>query len=455
MNNILDLDSYKSSHFLQFPKDCTHSYYYAESRGGKYSEIPFFSLQYILKTAFSEPVTAGMVHEAETFLNSHGLPFPASGWSHIVNKLGGKLPLRIKAVDEGLVIPVKNVLLTVENTVPGFAWLPGWFETQLMRVWYGCTVAATSWHIKALIRSYLEKTSNDISELPFKLHDFGSRGVSSRESALIGGMSHLINFMGSDTVVGVYGAKKYYNHPMAGFSIPASEHSTITAWGRDFEKDAYENMITQFGKPGGIFACVSDSYDLWNAIDNLWGGSLREKVINSGATLVVRPDSGNPAEVALKALTLLDNKFGHTINRKAYKVLNNVRVIYGDGINEESIREIMEAVTKAGFSASNINFGMGGALLQQVNRDTQKFAIKASEVTRSGKPMAICKDPITDPGKRSKSGRLSLITTPNGDYVTCPEVPFGDHLKTVYENGVITREVDLNHVRRNTELQLA
>lgn len=449
MNNlILDTDSYKFSHSVQMPPGTTKIYSYLESRGGKYNRTVFFGLQAIMKKYLEITITKEMVDEATEFTKLHGVPFNRDQWLHVVEKHNGKLPLRIKAVKEGMVIPTSNVLMTVENTDPEAYWLTGWAETLLMRVWYPITVATQSFHIKKLITSYLEKSSDDPKgEINFKLHDFGSRGVSSQESAAIGGAAHLVNFMGSDTVPGIYLANKVYKSQMAGFSIPAAEHSTITSWGRENEVAAYRNMITQYAKPGSLVAVVSDSYDLYNAVENLWGKYLKAEVIASGATIVIRPDSGNPAEVVLKTVQLLDKSFGSSYNTKMFKVLNNVRVIQGDGINEESIREILENLTRAGYSATNVAFGMGGALLQQVNRDTQKFAFKCSEAIINGKSVEVYKDPITDHGKRSKRGRMDLVLKLGKFETVKGDNHLGSLLQTVYENGKVVREQTLEEIR--------
>lgn len=446
----LDTDSYKFSHWPQYPAGTTWMMSYLESRGGKYSHINFFSLQYYLKEFLSKPITMENVNEAAEFAKLHGEPFNYEGWSYIVEKHKGFLPVRIRAVPEGLAVPVNNVLMTVESTDPKVFWVVSWLETMLLRVWYGSTVCTRSNNIRKIITSYLEKTSDDPkSEINFKLHDFGSRGVSSQESAAIGGAAHLVNFMGSDTLAGVYMANKYYKSEMAGFSIPAAEHSTITMWGKDKEVEAYRNMLKAYGRAGTLLACVSDSYDLYNAITNLWGKELREEVINSGATLVVRPDSGHPATVVLESLKRLDEAFGTTFNKKAYKVLNHVRVIQGDGINEDSIREILETITSAGYSATNVAFGMGGGLLQQLDRDTNKFAFKCSAALVDGKLVEVFKDPVTDHGKQSKKGILDLVYL-GGQFKTVSGMDnFGSVLKTVFENGKITREYTLAEVRAN------
>jgi nicotinamide phosphoribosyltransferase len=225
-------------------------------------------------------------------------------------------------------------------------------------------------------------------------------------------------------------ARKYYNEEMAGFSIPAAEHSTITSWGEQFETEAYENMIDKFGGPGKIFAVVSDSYDIYNAVSNIWGGTLKEKVIFNGGTLVIRPDSGDPVTVNLRILEILGEKFGFTVNSKGYKVLPSfVRIIQGDGVNLISIGQILKAITAAGWSADNIAFGMGGALLQQVNRDTFSWAMKCNAIAYADDWIPVCKKPKTDAGKASKAGRIAGLPPAYDRYGAM----LNDDLKTVRE----------------------
>jgi nicotinamide phosphoribosyltransferase len=461
-NLLLNADSYKASHWLQYPPGTDATFFYLESRGGVYERTLFFGLQSILKEYLAQPVTAAMVDAAKAFFAAHGEPFNEAGWRHIVDAHGGRLPLRIRAVAEGTVVPTHQALLTIESTDPACFWLPSYIETLLMRVWYPITVATVSWHVKQAIREFLDKTSDHAAaELPFKLHDFGSRGVSSAESAALGGMAHLVNFRGTDTVLGVLAAREYYGEAMAGVSIPASEHSTITAWGREHELDAYRNMLRQFAKPGAVVACVSDSYDLYHAIEAMWGGSLQDAVIESGATLVVRPDSGDPAEVVHRTLSMLNAAFGSTLNAKGYRVLNHVRVIQGDGVNPDSIRLILERITHAKYSADNIAFGMGGALLQKLDRDTQKFALKCSAARIHGAWIDVFKDPATDHAKASKRGRLTLarhrehgtfktVALPDaaiaGDAATLGD-GWKDALQIVWENGVLVRDWTFAQIR--------
>ena len=262
-------------------------------------------------------------------------------------------------------------------------------------------------------------------------------------------MAHLVNFMGTDTIEGVLAARRYYDEPMAGFSIPAAEHSTITSWGREGEVDAYRNMLRQFAKPGSMVAVVSDSYDLMHVVDTVWGGVLKDTILASGATVVVRPDSGDPLSVPVDVLRALDAKFGSTVNSRGYKVLPPcIRVIQGDGINAQSLPLLLDAVMAAGYSVDNIAFGMGGGLHQLVNRDTQKFAMKCSAVCIDGVWRDVFKQPITDPGKGSKRGRFALLASPGGGYQTVPSAAGQDDLlQPTYRDGEVLRQDTFAQVR--------
>jgi len=463
-NILLNTDSYKVSMFKQYPAGTTGVYSYIESRGGQYDSTVMFGLQAFIKEYLLDPITQSDIDIADEILTAHGEPFNRDGWEYILREHNGYLPVVIRAVPEGTVVPVSNVLATVENTDPACFWLTTYLETALLRaVWYGTTVATQSKSIKRVILDYLERTG-DPSTINFKLHDFGARGVSSMESAGIGGAAHLVNFMGSDTITGILFAREYYNAGIAGFSIPAAEHSTVTSWGRDNEVESYRNMLKQFGREGSILAVVSDSYDIFNAASKLWGEELKEEVIASGATLVIRPDSGDPETVCYKLLQILGEKFGYTTNDKGYKVLNTVRLIQGDGVNERTIRCILGRFQAFGWSADNIAFGMGGALLQIVDRDTQRFAMKCSAIRRvtdfgDEHWIDVQKDPVTDSGKKSKAGRVTLWQS-GGEFASGIKPPTGwtdkgyggwtEALQTVFRDGKIVREYDFEEVRANS-----
>ncbi|HRH43094.1 MAG TPA: nicotinate phosphoribosyltransferase [Pyrinomonadaceae bacterium] len=457
INRIIDTDSYKASHFLQYPPNTTLVHSYLESRGSErsYSETVFFGLQYLLKRYFTRPFTKENVIEANEVITAHGEPFNLEGWLRLIEKHEGKLPLRVRAVAEGSIVPTRNVLMTVENTDDEFFWLTGWFESQFMRIWYPITVATQSYYIKRDVYQFLQETADDPdAEIGFKVHDFGSRGVSSQETAAIGGAAHLVNFFGTDTMASLLIHRNFYHSEMAGFSIPAAEHSTVTSWGRDNEIEAYRNMLKHFAKPNALVAVVSDSWNIYEAVEKIWGEQLKQEVIDSGATIVIRPDSGEPVEVVGKVAELLGSKFGFEINSKGYKVLKNVRIIQGDGVNPVSIHNICQSLKDKGFSTSNIAFGIGGALLQKIDRDTMKFAYKCSAIVRDGKLVDVYKEPITDKGKNSKRGRLDLIKDENGNYKTVQLESIeqiaaeNSQLNTVYENGKVLVDDNLEAIRK-------
>jgi nicotinamide phosphoribosyltransferase len=207
-------------------------------------------------------------------------------------------------------------------------------------------------------------------------------------------------------------------------------------------------MLEVYGKKGALLAAVSDSYDIYNACENIWGEELRQAVIDSGATVVIRPDSGDPATVVTRCARILDTKFGHTVNSKGYRVLNNVRIIQGDGINDVSIRGILLSLEMAGYSADNVAFGQGGALLQALDRDTLKFAMKCSAIRVMGEWRDVYKDPVTDSGKRSKRGRLALTRDQDGAYQTVQWTPeVNDIMIPVYDTGRLLNPVSFDEVR--------
>lgn len=451
-NVILNADSYKASHYLQYPENTTYVSSYIESRGGTYNKTVFFGLQIFIKEYLTKPFSREDIIEAEEVFTAHGLPYNREGWDYILENYDGFLPIEIQAVPEGTVIDTKNVLVQVMNTDPKCAWLTSYVETSLLRaVWYPTTVATVSYECKNVIERFLEETADNIEGLPFKLHDFGARGASSEETASIGGLAHLVNFSGSDTLSGIIAGRRYYNAEMAGFSIPAAEHSTITSWGKENETQAYANMLEQFSGPGKLVAVVSDSYDLWNAIENIWGDELKNKIINNGGTLVVRPDSGDPVTIVTETLERLMRLFGSTTNSKGFRVLPDyIRVIQGDGVSLATITAILEAMKTRRQSADNVAFGMGGELLQKVNRDTQKFAMKASAAKVDGLWRDVFKDPITDQGKRSKRGRLALIEDGEGNFKTVRKQDLGNRenkLITLFRNGELLKEWTLEEIR--------
>jgi nicotinamide phosphoribosyltransferase len=459
INPILNSDGYVHGMERQIPPGMTAGYAYQESRGGRYAETLFFGHQAV-KAYLRQPVTRDHVDEAVDFFGPYGVPFDRTIWDDIVLRHDGFMPIRIDALPEGSVVPTGNALMTIQTTDAEHPWVHNFIEAPLLRsTWYAMTVATTSWQAKRIIKHYLEETSDDPDgELPFKLHDFGARAASSLESAALGGMAHLVNFRGTDTLSGIVAASMFYGAKHPGNSIPASAHCTMTSWGRDGEVHGYRNMLRQFGRPGKIFACVSDAYDIWNAVANIWGGELREQVIASGATVVIRPDSGDPIDTPIRCIEMLGERFGFTVNSKGYRVLNHVRVIQGDGIDVETIRQILWILQQRGWSATNIAFGMGGKLLHAgLDRDTQRVAQKQAAALINGNWVDTFKDPVGDKGKRSKAGLLAVThDNDNNEWQTVPmfEANAPDWLEPTYDTGWFSPDVTFETVQRRANSYL-
>ena len=458
MNICTLTDSYKLGHWQQYPKGTTKVYSYLEARNGaRYDETVFFGLQPLLRQLAGSVVNSMDVRKAQVLADAHfgnANIFGQERWWHILHEHSGVLPLEIKAVPEGTPVSNGNVLMTVENTDPKCYWLTNHIESFLTHVWYPSTVASLSRQVKKICEGYLDTTSVRDGRtkrhlgLDFMLHDFGFRGVSSTESGRIGGAAHLVNFLGTDTVPAIEFIQDEYGcGSMPAFSVPATEHSVMTAKGEEGEMDVVGQVLDAY--PTGIVSIVIDSYNYQNFIHKVWQ-RFHQKILAREGKVVFRPDSGNPVDVTLDVLSRLQTCFGNSINTKGYKVLNpKVGCIWGDGIDLNGIAEILDAITRAGWSAENMVFGMGGGLLQKVNRDTQRFAFKSSYQEVHGVGRDIFKEPL-DKSKTSKRGRLKLckdglgfITTQEG------ENNHPDNLQTVFKNGKIIKHYSWEEVRAN------
>lgn len=453
-NRVLDADSYKLSHAKLYPSTVTGMFAYIESRSRNKVIVPF-GLQMWVKKTLLTPVTAAEVDEAEAFAKLHGEPFDRADWDYLIERYRGYLPLTIKAVPEGMPVPSLTPIVTVECTDPRLFWLVSYVETSLQRgVWYPTTIASNDHANWRIIKSALDRSADNFDLAPFMLHDFGGRGASSEESAQIGGAAHLVHFMGSDTISGIRAANFYYNSPMSAFSVPATEHSIQCSYGEGGQRMYLGAVLSEYAKEGAILSVVIDGYDVYRETELLCT-EFKDKIIASKARVVFRPDSGDPLEVIPRILALQAVAFGYTVNSKGYKVINNVGIIQGDGVNTESMQRILDKVTALGYSASNIVFGSGGALLQKVDRDTYKFAQKASAIKVDGEWHGIYKDPVTDPGKRSKAGRVTLLkgSMSNSDFLVGDtdvkhDPSWTEVLQTVYAgDGKLLVETTLDEVR--------
>ena len=457
-NRLLEVDTYKLQHNKMYPPTAEHIFAYMESReDARFDYTVVLGTAYMIKELLSKPIMREEVEEAYEISKSHGVPINYEGWMSIVNDRNGVLPLEIRAVKEGTIVPKGNVILTVVNTDSKYPWLTNFFEPSILRyIWYPSTVCTVSHYIKhEKLDYYLQKTTDKKDQdIDFMLHDFGARGVSSLESAAIGGAAHLVNFKGTDNLASIPFIKELYEDStdyMPAFSIPATEHSNMTTWGGiEGEKDAFENVIKKYTLNGKAVSIVSDSYNILNAIDNIMGKDLKGLIENSKGRIVVRPDSGNPNEIVPLVLEKLGNNFGYSVNSKGYKMLpNNLRVIQGDGISYLSIENILEHMTERGWATGNIVFGSGGGLLQYPTRDWNSFAYKVSSIKKNNNWEDVQKNPVTSLNKKSKAGLLILeeldgkLRTRKVNSLVNPE----NELEIIYKDGKFKNSGKFEEIR--------
>jgi nicotinamide phosphoribosyltransferase len=507
---ILSGDSYKYSHPMQYPPDLAGTYFYITARTamkdqsktylspaeqgswvhmqtkqgiGLFGHVVYMGLQAWLKKYIVGHSIGGecylpdrVIPEAQKMLKQHGVPFYERGFKslrdmqvHSKNKNGKEdyWPINIAGLEEGSVVPVGTPLVAVQSLLADTAWLPSFVETSLLRgIWYPTTVATNAWKTRRVCKYFLEMTMEDPEKvdavLKYMLHDFGSRGVSSAESSALGGIAHLTQFYGTDNLEGLVAAHDLYHGDFdtLGHSCPAAEHSTIMAWGPDREAEAFKTIIGVH-QDSQIVSVVSDTYSLQNALKVLWGKELVETVKNSVARVVVRPDSGDPVEMVMLTLRSLKETYGAEKNKKGFYVLPPyLRVIQGDGVNLYTIFRVLQTMVQNGFSAENIVFGQGGALLQQVSRDDYGMAMKLSAIQRWGSHewVGVKKTVATDSRKVSRAGRFFVQRDANNAWTTVdldciPEYiqnrdPANNALRTVWNGRDLVKTEFFDTIRK-------
>jgi nicotinic acid phosphoribosyltransferase len=409
---LLDTDTYKATHHAQYREDLEEMTAYFTFRGPLDRDdhrIVIFGLRYAFERILSHRVTQADIDEADTYLNQHGvmksrIDWPKDLWQDVVDS-GGALPFKVAALPDGSVVYPGIPVFTITATSK-YARLATWLETSLMRIWSPCTTATKSRHVWKLIRSAFDRSVDEANDflLPSRFHDFGSRGVSSSETAMVTGAAHLLSFEGTDTMTAGWLATKWNNGKGVGESVIASEHSVMTT--HEDELHAVRHLI-KMTPCGQILSCVSDSYDYenfcWNILPQI-ADEAREK----GIFFVLRPDSGDPVEAVVTGLRALDRAFGSDENSKGYRVIRGAGVIQGDGLDVRAVGVILEAVIRNGFSAQCVAFGMGGGLLQSQTRDTMKAAVKVCQIRVGGKNIPIMKAPKTDGSKNSLPGNMQV-----------------------------------------------
>lgn len=429
MSTIDKIDGYKLDHRRQYPNKTEYIYSNWTPRSSRIKDqdhVVFLGLQYFIQKYLMDDMEFffnGYDNEKEIMeyfemMESYIGKNNNIGTSHLISlqKLG-YVPLEFKALPEGTLTPLRVPMFTVINTHPDFFWLVNYIETILSCVvWLPCTSATHALRIKNTLLNYANETCENNDFLKFQAHDFSFRGMAGLEAACLSGMGHLSSFYGTDTIPAISFINKYYpcdsEYFIAG-SVPATEHSVMCAGGNLTELETFERIIDLY--PEGIVSIVADTWDLWGVILNILP-KLKNKIMERNGKIVIRPDSGNPADIICGdeknpgVVSLLWEIFGGKINLKGYKELDShIGVIYGDAITNEVAKNILERLKAKGFSSSNIVFGIGSYTYQYNTRDTFGFAMKATWAQIDGKGIDIYKDPITDKGeKKSAKGKLSV-----------------------------------------------
>lgn len=383
----------------------------------------------------------------------------------------GYLPIKIKAVKEGTLVPLRVPMLTIENTHKDFFWLTNYLETLLSaELWMPTTSATIAFQYRKILTAYAKRTVGHAEDVPFQGHDFSMRGMASLEAAAASGAGHLLSFTGTDTIPAILYHEAYYNadieNELVGASIPATEHSVMCASGQD-EYSSFKRLITEV-YPAGFVSIVSDTWDFWSVIGNVIP-SLKEEIMNRDGRLVIRPDSGDPVlilcgdenakeELVRKGLIeSLWDIFGGTVSEQGYKVLDpHIGAIYGDAITLERAEEICARLEAKGFASTNVVLGMGSFSYQYRTRDSFGFAVKATYSVVDGVEKMIFKDPKTDNGtKKSQKGLVAVTEDEDGnisyfdnmvalDYL---HIEDEDLLEVVFEDGTLVRNEFLSDIR--------
>lgn len=479
---ILYTDFYKTDHRRQYPAGTTQVYSNFTARISRLpgiEHVVVFGIQYFIKDflirRFNESffkankaeVLRKYKRRMDTSLGPDAIQIDHLSSLHDL----GYLPLKIKALPEGTICPLKTPILTITNTHPEFSWLPNFIETILSNcLWHPITSATIAYEYRKILHKYAQETS-DIPELvKWQGHDFSMRGQTSFESSLVSAGAHLTSFTGTDTIPGIDWLEHFYNanadKELIGGSVPATEHSVMCLGGKESERETYKRLITET-YPKGLVSIVSDTWDYWKVLTETVR-SLKTEIMARDGKLVIRPDSGDPEDIICGDLTstntlarkgtieILWDIFGGTINSKGYKQLDpHIGIIYGDSITIDRCKSICQHLKDKGFASTNMVYGIGSYTYQYVTRDTFGFAMKATYGVVNDTPLEIFKDPLTDGGfKKSAKGLLMV----NDDLtlkecVSAAEEQTGA-LKLVFIDGALCENTSLAKIRAKIDASL-
>lgn len=485
-------DFYKVSHREQYPAGTEVVYSTWTPRSGKHApqikEVTAFGFQGFVKeflidffneSFFSRSKEEVIKEYVRYMKNCLFIQNPHTKHVEDLHDLG-YLPLLIKAVDEGTQVPFRVPMLTVENTDPRFFWLTNYFETLMSNnLWKPATSASTARVYRQILDKFALETTGSTMGVEFQGHDFSMRGMSGLEDSARTGVGHLLSFVGTDTIPAIQYAEAYYGadieKELVGCSVNATEHSVMCAGGKDDEYETYRRLIEDT-YPTGIVSIVSDTWDLWHVITDTIPKLKNSIMKRDGGPesldkVVIRPDSGNPADIlcgdpnapigspAFKGVVeLLAEIFGTTMTDQGYKLLDShIGAIYGDAITIERCTEICERLKAKGFASTNVVYGIGSYTYQYNTRDTLGFAMKSTSVTINGVQTAIFKDPATDDGTKksavgrvmvkdfgdSKQGHLLIVEDEKAQIThNSPDL-----LTPLFENGVLLKETTLSEIK--------
>lgn len=489
MNPLLLTDGYKTGHHKQYPEGTTLVYSNFTPRSNKYApegcEVVSFGQQMVVrqiheafqKDFFSkdkDEVCGEIKSELSMYLNTD---YDVSHFEALHDL--GYLPIVVKSLPEGTVVPVRVPVLTIYNTYKDFYWVTNYLETIISNMlWKPMTSASIARQYREVLNKWQRKTHADAGEfVSWQGHDFSMRGMDSIDATISSGLGHLTAFLGSDSLPAIHGARKYYN--ASGFvagSVNATEHSVMCAGSKDDEMGTFKRLMDTY--PDGILSVVSDTWDLWKVVTE-YLPTMKEEILARDGKLVIRPDSGDPVDILCgksiskimrerrivlgekaKALPeykgvieLLWDIFGGTVNEQGYKVLDShIGAIYGDSITIERAEQICRRLEAKGFASTNVVLGIGSFTYQFNTRDTFGFAMKATYVGVDGKGYPIFKDPVTDDGtKKSATGLLTVESAPGGGYQLLDNASYEQErrgcLMNIYENGRFSNVTTLDEVR--------
>lgn len=443
-NPATAFDGYKVDHRRQYPDGTNRVYSNWTPRGSRVEgqeEVVLFGLQYFLQRFLMDDMRAGFFEQPKDDVlkrytrRINGYLGPNEvGIDHVADLHDlGFVPLQFSAVPEGTRVPLRVPQLVVENTIDEFFWLTNCYETLASTtIWQPCTSATTAYRFRKLLNQYAQLTGTDPEFVGWQGHDFSFRGLPGIEAAAASGAAHLLSFVGTDTIPALDFIEQYYwgDEPddyLLGGSVAATEHSVMCAGGHKTETETFERLLDLY--PTGIVSVVSDTWDLWKVLTEILP-KLKDKIMSRDGKLVIRPDSGNPADILCGdpdarrgspinkgVIELLWDVFGGTTNDEGFRVLDShIGAIYGDAITYDRADEIMNRLANKGFASGNVVFGVGSFSYQYVTRDTYGYAMKATWANVGGEERDLFKKPVTDNGEKfSATGRLAVHAYPDGE----------------------------------------